>query len=377
MRKVVLALLVFGLGVLVPRAEARRWKPRFPNRMFKRGMIKAVRVMKQSSSFALRWKSISGRTIDYRVVRPQAGLKVHLKKAAANGLYYVAVGEYRYRGKKKSVVFLDNLYLLKRRERAMRVVKFDGFIPLFYATILPSSPKEKPLQYEVRGNQQSHWKYRGNKFVCLLGTWFDIHNRKFGMVYQVKGIRGRSLFFFKKRWRKPHDWRFIENYDLRRKAFLKALARRRKGLPPIRKPWVIPSMPAQRQAKYQKQCDARLSAVEKRWKVPVLVQRFPKVLPPKQPVVRKAPVSRPTSRPVPTTKPAKRAAPVKAPVAPTTRTAAARRAAPALRNTAPKAPSARRKTIVAPTTRPATPRKAAAPARRLPAKAPAARKVTK
>ncbi len=297
-----LLLVLCCLAVSASHAEfahaKSKKKVRF-HRTFDRGSLKLVTIEAGPQTMAFRWKSPSGKVIRYQAKNLHPGLRVKLLRYATYKKPIALGGSFSLLSGNNGVVEPDFAYRVHRYWRGAMAVKFDGWMPLYKVTRLPTDRDNASLIYELRGRISTAMSHRDNKLVCVFGTWFDlldyIHPRtqqRRGMLDQVQGIKGHSLFWFKPTYKHPRSWQNILNFKEKMAAFRAARLRRKKGLPPLKRVIRIPRAPAKTIAAYDKLCVQRLSAKEKKISMPGFVT----IEPLKAPSSRKAPASRPAPR---------------------------------------------------------------------------------
>ncbi|TNE50457.1 MAG: hypothetical protein EP343_08305 [Deltaproteobacteria bacterium] len=286
-------------------AQAKSKKKVRYHRTFDRGSLKLVSIETGPKTMVFRWKSPSGKVIRYRAKDLHPGLRVKLLRYAKHKKPIALGGSFTFLSGNNGVVEPDFAYRVHRYWRGAMAVKFDGWMPLYKVTRLPTDRDNASLIYELRGRISSAMSNRDNKLVCIFGVWFDlldyIHPRtqkRRGMLYQVQGIKGHSLFWFKPIYKHPRSWQNILNFKEKMAAFRAARLRRRKGLPPQKRVIRIPRAPAKTIEAYDKLCAQRLSAKEKNIATPgfVTIEPLNPSASRKAPTSRKAPASRPAPR---------------------------------------------------------------------------------
>lgn len=241
-----------------------------PDRRFDRGTIKRVQIKQQRKKIIFSWKTPSGKIIDYVGKNIYKGFRSRLQRLLKTGKKELAVrGRYTFLQGHSGVVEPSYAYVIKRTWRGLHVVKFDGVMPLFTATILPSKAGQQAMIYEYRGIVHSQLSAYDNKLVCAYGTWFDLENAPHGIFYQYEGIKGAPLFFYSPNYRTPRSWRALKSYKARLRAFKQEKQRKKRGLLPIKQQRLVPVLSTKRYKQYYEICLKRLSAFEKRTNHPV------------------------------------------------------------------------------------------------------------
>ncbi len=271
MRSALLFFLLFLLVKPQPILAKSKLKTQ-TNRRFNRGTVKLVRVVLTGKHLALHWTAPSGVVITYRAEHTPPGVLFKLKRYLKQGYSSVAVGgSYHALSAKTGKVRPEFAYRAKRVWRGVKAVKFDGWMPLFTVTQLPTPKAKDTMIFELRGIINSAMASRDNKLVCVYGTWFDLADyihprtkRPRGMVYQIQGIKGPSLFFFPKAYKHPRSWHHMLDPAKKMKALRKSLRRKRRGLPPYDATIRIPLVPQKSIDLFNKRCQQYISAIDKK-----------------------------------------------------------------------------------------------------------------
>ena len=359
MRCLLLVLCCLAVTLYQPSSTSAKSKRKLRQaRSFDRGTIKLVHIEKKKSSLSFRWNSPGGKVIHYKPKRLYSGLRIKLLRYATYKKPVALGGKFSFLSGNVGVVEPSFAHRVHRYRRGAMAVKFDGWMPLYKVTRLATETNNNALIYELRGRISTAMAHRDNKLVCTFGTWFDLldytHSRtqqRRGMVNQTNGIKGHSMYWFPKAYKHPRSWHNMTNFKEKMAAFRAARRRQKKGLPPVK--WVIrvPRVPSKSIAAYDKLCEKRLSALERKISMPkfVVIEPLPKKDPPKKaapaktapkkvepkkaaPTKRAAPAKAAPAKAAPKKAEPKKAVPVKA---------APKKAAPAKRAASKKAPASR------------------------------------
>jgi hypothetical protein len=256
---------IFCVGMALPlQATAKSNLKHEPVRRQHRGIIKQVRVQLTKKAILLHWNTPSGATIVYRARKVPPALASKLARYAKAGHHTLGVGgRYAVTGKGKGTATPEFAYRVKHMWRGAQVAKWDGYMPLYTATLLPAKPGAPHLTYKVRGIIRSSMDRRDNRLVCLYGTWFTFVDGP-RMLSQSSGIKGRSLFFFAAKYKRPRSWRNFRDPKKKWKAFQAAKRRKAKRLPPLQRKALVPVLTPARAKRYQQRCQHRLSPIDKK-----------------------------------------------------------------------------------------------------------------
>lgn len=251
-------------------------------RRFDRSTVKLVRLQFSSSALHLAWVAPSGETITYKVHQLNPGLRVKLLRYATTQKPVAVGGRFQVLTRNTGVATLSFAYRVHRYWRGAQAVKFDGWMPLYTVTRLPTPPQNMSRIYELRGVIDTSMEERDNKLICVYGHWFDlldyIHPRtqqRRGMVSQVSGIKGDSMFWFPDVYKHPRTWHEIRDWSQRLAAFRADQQRKAKGRPFVRPVIRIPLVSDQDLERFDRICQARMSALEKKFATTDIVEIEP------------------------------------------------------------------------------------------------------
>lgn len=262
-----------ALCLLVPTLAQSRSKLRHEqHRRLRRDAIKEVSLHRDAKTkqYWLHWRSPNGKVLRYRVLSFPTGLLVTINKLIKAGHKTLAIGgRYDLNAAAAGIVRPTFAYAIKRKWRGVRVVKLDGLMPLYTATVLPVTKGQPAVAYTLYGIVSSKLNKRDNKLICLYGTWFDLDApQRPHRVSQSRGVKGRSLFFFAKTYRQPRKWRQLQDDVARRKAYFAEKRRKAKGLPAPKRVLRVPTLAAAKSSAYLTTCRKRLKPWELKFSSP-------------------------------------------------------------------------------------------------------------
>lgn len=267
--------LILGLIFLAPLSSwaESKLKTTFIRR-FDRSTVKLVRLQFSAAGkeLTLAWTAPSNEVIAYKVYNLHPGLRVKLKRYAKHNQPVAVGGRFQILSRNQGRATVAFAYRVHRYWRGGLAVKFDGWMPLYTVTRLPTPSQKTPQIYEVRGLIDTGMENHDNKLVCLYGNWFDlldyIHPRtqqRRGMVSQVSGLKGNSLFWFPSEYKHPRSWSEIRDWKERLAAFRADRQQRAKGKPFVRPVLRIPLVSEQDLARFDRLCQRRMNGLEKKF----------------------------------------------------------------------------------------------------------------
>lgn len=224
----ILTALILALTVICvwpQTAESRnrrgfRIKPRHARAFRWTTLKRAIIVKKEGKLFAVVAHE-TDRPTSY-VVKAGQGLLARMARflTTAKKKRVVAVGGRYFLGPgRKGWVRANFVRPLRSFFRGVKVVKIDGHMPTFSASVLREKDGSSSPIYLVRGKILASYDRLDNKLVCVYGSWFDFPGRKAGIVSQQNGILGRPLKRFARQFRKGRSWWNIRDFDKKLAAY--------------------------------------------------------------------------------------------------------------------------------------------------------------
>lgn len=250
-----LGVLFWTLSSLVTDAQARaRW--------FRHPTLRLVVPEERGGKLLLWWQVPSGSWVRFSVRKDShSGWVVRLRRFMKKGLQPLAVGgKFFLQSKGHGWVRLHFVRRVRRVYRGVRVVKFDGQMPIFLASVLPRYRGDRLRVYKLWGRVNSNMNLKKNRLLCVYGTWFDFSHRELGVVYQSNGLKGGLLRSFSSSFHFPRKWSKI----WKRRARLLRYQKRQRLQKKVAKPSFLPVISTKEQQLFLEICKKRLNQGERK-----------------------------------------------------------------------------------------------------------------